>query len=124
MAKRSGKMRHWTREETLNLIAVSGEPTYQQQFETMIHNHTVWERIFVEVVRRCPSIQDFGEWTKLKDRMDYLKRKCRDCLKNNMKTGSTPQHSPYFLELDAVLGKLQKHLQDVGKLPAYSQTNM
>lgn len=99
-------MRHWTREETLVLISVWGEPGHQKLFDTMVHNHTVWEGIFKECASRCPSINDFGEWSRLKDRLDYLRRRYRDTLKNNNRTGSAPQRSPYFEELDAVLGKL------------------
>ncbi|XP_060764995.1 uncharacterized protein LOC132873439 isoform X2 [Neoarius graeffei] len=101
--RRQAKTRHWTREETVNLISVWAEPRYQRQFESLVHNHTVWEKIYEELVRRCPSVHDFGDWAKMKDRMDYLKRKYRECLKNK-KTGSTPSRCPYYEELDAVLG--------------------
>lgn len=104
------KSRHWTREETLFLIDVWGEPRYQRQFEQMVHNHTVWENIYKDLVLRCPSKQDFGDWTKCKERLDYLRRKYRDSLKNNKKTGTNPIKCPYFDELDAVLGKINQHI--------------
>ncbi|CAM4540172.1 unnamed protein product [Leuciscus chuanchicus] len=69
----------------------------------MVHNHTVWENIYKDLVLRCPSIQDFGDWTKCKERLDYLSRKYRDSLKNNKKTGTNPIKCSYFDELDAVL---------------------
>ncbi|CAM4611428.1 unnamed protein product [Leuciscus chuanchicus] len=97
------KSRHWTREETLFLIKVWGEPRYQRQFKQMVHNHTVWENIYKDLGLRCPSIQDFGDWTKSKERLDCLRRKYRDGLKNNKKTGTNPIKCPYFDELDAVL---------------------
>ncbi|KAF4117289.1 hypothetical protein G5714_001842 [Onychostoma macrolepis] len=90
-------------EDTLCLIDVWGEPCYQRQFEQMVHNHTVWENIHKDLVLRCPSIQDFGDWTKCKERLEYLRRKYRDILKNNKKTGSNPIKCPYFDELDAIL---------------------
>ena len=99
------KNRNWTREETLNLIAVCRESHYQRQFEEMVHNHTVWENIHKELLLWCRSIQDFRDWTKIKERLDSLRRKYRDCLKNNRRTGSQPIKCPYFEELDAVLGK-------------------
>ncbi|KAI7803905.1 uncharacterized protein LOC130562197 [Triplophysa rosa] len=98
------KNRHWTRQETLCLINVWGEQRYQRQFEQMVHNHGVWENIYNDLVLRCPSVQDFGDWTKCKERLDYLRRKYRDSLKNNKKTGSSPTTCPNFDELDAVLG--------------------
>ncbi|XP_037539552.1 uncharacterized protein LOC119416386 [Nematolebias whitei] len=64
----------------------------------MVHNHTVWENIYDDLVARCPSVRHFGEWTKCKERMDYLRRRYRDCLKQNQNT------CPYYEELDAVLG--------------------
>ncbi|KAL7390247.1 hypothetical protein ABVT39_017827 [Epinephelus coioides] len=70
----------------------------------MVHNHTVWENIHKELLLRCQSIQDLGDWIKVRERLDYLRRKYRDCLKNNKRTGSEPIKCPYFEELDAVLG--------------------
>ena len=35
------KTLHWTREETLNLTAVWGEPHYQKSFNQMVHNHLI-----------------------------------------------------------------------------------
>lgn len=96
---------HWTCEETLKLIAVWGKPHYQKQFDQMAHNHTVWESIYKDLLLRCLSVQDFGDWTKCKERLDNLRRKYRDSLKNNKETGSDPIKCPYFDELDAVLGK-------------------
>ncbi|KAK2858278.1 hypothetical protein Q7C36_006197 [Tachysurus vachellii] len=35
--------------------------------------------------------------------MEYLKRRYRECVKHNKKTGSDPQRCPFFEELDSVL---------------------
>lgn len=75
----------------------------------MVHSHTVWENIHKDLVLWCPFIQDFGDWTKCTERLDYLRRKYRDCLKRNKKTGSNPIKCPYFDELDAILGKINEH---------------
>lgn len=67
------------------------------------------ENIHKVLVLRCPSIQDFEDWTKCKERLDYLRRKYRDSLKNNNKTGRDPIKCPCFDKLDAVLGKIYQH---------------
>ncbi|KAJ8375708.1 hypothetical protein SKAU_G00062880 [Synaphobranchus kaupii] len=71
----------------------------------MVHNHSVWEAILQEVSRRYPSVKEaFGDWTKCRERIEYLKRKYRDCVKHNRRSGSDPMQCPYFEEMDAVLG--------------------
>ncbi len=100
------KTRHWTHEKTLILINVWGEPRYQKQFDQMVHNHTVWEVIYKDLVLQCPSVQNFRDWTKCRERLDYLQRQYRDSLKHNKKTGPDPIKFPYFDELGAVLGKI------------------
>ncbi|XP_065136244.1 uncharacterized protein [Paramisgurnus dabryanus] len=97
------KARHWTREETLALISVWSEPTFQFQFEHCVHNHKVWHEIWKKVCQVCPSIQNTFDSMKCKDRIEYLKRLYRDCVKHNNKTGSDPQRCPYYDELDSVL---------------------
>lgn len=99
------RKRHWTREETLTLISVWGDSKFQNQFDKTIHNHKVWESVWREACQLCPSIEETFDWVKCKERIDYLKRRYREAIKNNKKSGTDPQHSPYFFEMDVVLGK-------------------
>lgn len=41
----------------LGLISVWGQQCYQTLFEQMLHNHSVWEKIFWEVCDKCPSVK-------------------------------------------------------------------
>ena len=99
------KKRHWTRGETLCLLSLWAEPRRQRQFEEMVHNHSIWEDIHAQLLLRHPAVEEFGDWTKIKDRLEYLRRGYRNCLKANKKSGASATTCPYFEELDAVLGK-------------------
>lgn len=86
------------------MIDIWGEPRHQRQFEQMVHNHTVWESIYNALVLRCPSVRELGDWSKCKDRLDYLRKKYREVIKHNKKSGADPITCPFYEELDAVLG--------------------
>ena len=103
-APKPKRKKNWSHDETVGLIAIWGSRDHQDGFEGMMYNSRVWASILDQFLTKFPQ-SPYTTWESLKDRIDYLRRKYRDAKKINNTSGRGRETSPYYTEIDQIIGK-------------------
>ena len=91
---------HWVESETKALISVWGSEEVQSLLNGAVRNKAVYERIPWELAESGVE----RSWKQCRDRIKNLLTKYRKAKDKNNQTGNNRHNSPFYNEIDAIIG--------------------